>query len=502
MTESIDHYQLGLRAFCDQTNGQAPDYISSAKHLSMAYEEGNLNAGWLLTHCYATGLGVPRDFQRTEELTTELISRGCEEAHIFLTHIYIKGNNTPKTQEYTERILALIQSGEGRSLDDILWPEFCFLVQASAIEDIDDDYEDIARRYYEKSIFHMRHGAWAMNLASKESENNHLELERLLDIGCAASDETCHHIRGEILLQKNDSEQQAIKHLERSFARDIILANLCSTANEKEQMLRRYWERKRWGFSELRRPQELDIDIDLIPNSWSGIEMAFDVPFVNKLIKQGIIWHSFTPSQPLIRLSRLKTGQALTLRMRSTLSGLDESITYIPAAEQVVLDLRRDYGWNWGDLDLEISNGEQNTRIIVSEDEQEQINPIKVLKPLLCWRRSFMLGYVLQIIAPDHEFKNVVIHLSTQEKSKPINIKLRKSKEFGWRQMPSRRGPQMGKPFVVTVEGYAPLIVVLSPPPRNDQDLDTSKLQHLDYSEALQIINSLPSLSSTDTLSI
>ncbi len=479
----MDHYQLGLLAFCDQTDGQAPDYISSAKHLSIAYEEGSLNAGWLLAHCYSMGFGVPRDLQRAEELARELISRGCEEACFFLSKWNIVNRNNSKAEEYSQRALSLSQSGEGRSLDDILWTEFCFLIhQAENEEDMEAQIAR-ARRYYEESRFHLRYVPLASSMITRGLESDDEEIENLLDAGCAAADENALYLRGLRILNHPESSagdrQRAEKLLERSILGDFDLAAMSSTEKEREAKFKKCWQRLRWGFSKLRRPQELDIDIELIPNNWSGMIRTFDQRVTRSLMEHNMLAHAFEASHPLIRLSGLTVGQSLDIELLYNIEGEKKSFTYTPSAEQVEIDLRRDHGWEWADLALAISDGQKDSYFLVGESDLLYASNTNFPHILLCWRRSMLLGYVLQIYAVDKPLNNIVVHLSETEKSEPFTITPGKHKEIGWKQMPSRRGPRMGRPFVITVEGYAPMAVVIAPPPRGPQRFDCKEVLQL-----------------------
>lgn len=266
-----DPYHRGLRYMfaLDRANG-----LKKATGCFIeAYEKGNLNAGYMLCHCYREGKGVPVKPAFVVQLAEYLVRRQYFPAYFYLAAAYREGRGVPLNRalaaEYAKKFEDLC-SQPLVGVDELL--RYDALISHELQKDEPDlrSLERLARENYRISHLPSRYSILALSLLRDAhcSVTARNEAKRLLEEGCQADDMGCYYLRGLLLCSESallyaPDAQRGLEYLRVAAEREGSPAALQAYLHHLNDdalaaaTLERYWNACRWGISGIQGSDEL-----------------------------------------------------------------------------------------------------------------------------------------------------------------------------------------------------------------------------------------------------
>lgn len=243
------------------------------------YEKGDLNAGYMLCHCYSEGLGVPVKPAFVVQLAEYLVKRHYYPAYWQLAAAYREGRGVPMNMalsaEYAKKFLDMC-SAPIEGIDELM--RYDALIHHELHQDEPDlrVLEQLARGNFAISKLPSRYSILALALLrdARCSGSAREELHHLLDEGCQADDMGSYYLRGMLQLKGCPpyfprDKKRGMEYLrlaaERLGTPATLLAFLHSTEDEAQELLtlERFWSACRWGVSGVKGSDELHCHISL-----------------------------------------------------------------------------------------------------------------------------------------------------------------------------------------------------------------------------------------------
>ena len=276
--EAPTPYQRGLRYMhaMDRQTG----HRKAAGCFVEGYEKGDLNAAYMLCHCYKEGKGVPVKPAFVVQLAEYLVRKRYYPAYCHLIAAYREGVGVPMNltlaAEYAKKFEEYCSSPiEG--IDELI--RYDALISYETQKDEPDlrTLERLARENYAISHLPSRYSILALALLrdARCSASARAEVQRLLEDGSQADDVGCYYLRGllmcseKTLLYAHDMKR-GIEHLHLAADRLGSSAALHSYLHYIEdsehaaKIIQKYWDVCRWGISGLQGSDELHCHISLI----------------------------------------------------------------------------------------------------------------------------------------------------------------------------------------------------------------------------------------------
>ena len=244
------------------------NYEQAASRFVKGYEKGDLNAAYMLCHCYKEGKGVPIKPSFVIRLAHYLVQHHYYPAYYYLASAYREGRGVPMdpplAAEYSAKLVDLCTQPlegveESIRYDALLYHEMQ--------RDTPDprELERLARQNFAVSQLPTRYSLLAVSLLRdvRSSATAREELRTLLDAGIQAKDMGCYYLKGLLLCNSqnpvftpDDAKglsylHQAADSLRTPASLKSYLINLKDTAAAQE-VLKRFWESCTLGVSGLK----------------------------------------------------------------------------------------------------------------------------------------------------------------------------------------------------------------------------------------------------------
>ncbi len=484
-------FQQGMAAYCAESpthDGEA------ARCFQQAFDDGDLNAGWMLARCYEEGIGVPLDVTRIYRIATQLHERGYAAAEFWLSECYEYGHGVEidedKAMELSASCFAACQQAQ-EGLDESIRLECLHLLTVN--EDLSDEEEEaIYHEYREHSQFPQRFAEWAEHLMRQdeadECDEHRDQVLKLLKQGVALREEAAILLLAELYRNQDHAydvynTQEAAKLLElRPYAALDYAEYLRAEAREEEAQreMQLYWKQLRYGKSLLRRDDELDAEVSFVPNPQVPLIRVFDHQVTRSIMAGDELSNAVHWPAPLLCIEGLPRGSEVQLRVRITSDEIDHSFTVYTSETRHLIDLTKDREIELSNFwDIEISTSQGSTRMLVPYHALLFVQNPKLPACVLSWRKKWFQGYALQVFALGEEGVKLQVHLAEGIVSRPLILKEEEHVELMARDFSPKTAFQMGRPFVLTAPDCPPCIGVIAPPPRGPQIFDTDAAQEL-----------------------
>lgn len=275
------------------------------------YEKGDLNAGYMLCHCYREGKGVPMKPTFVVQLAEYLVRRRYYPAYYYLAMAYREGRGAPMNlalaAEYAKKFEDLC-SGPVEGVDELVRYDALISYEMQKDEPDMRTLEQLARANYKISPLPSRYSNLALPLLRDTacSAGARAELRKLLDDGCKSDDMGCYYLRGLLLCSKDNrlTENDPLlgaEYLrlaaERTGAPAALQAYLPLVHDEAQErsLAEKYRSACRWGISGLKGSDELGCLVSLhspkhvgcaaAPEPRLVIENTNDEPVANAVVR-------------------------------------------------------------------------------------------------------------------------------------------------------------------------------------------------------------------------
>lgn len=267
----------------DRLNG----HKKAASCFIEGYEQGDLNAGYMLCHCYSKGKGVPVKPAFVVQLAEYLVKRRYYPAYWHLAVAHREGWGVPMnlalSAEYSKKF-------EEMCAEPVEGVEESMRYDALLNHELHKEEPDLrllehlARKNYEVSKLPTRYSLLALALLRDAacSTRARAELQYLLDEGCRADDMVCYHIKGLLLCHGGcticpKDEKRGREYLrlaaERLGSPAALLSYLHHTQDEAQARLVRelFWSACRWGISGVQGSDELHCHLSVIAHGLAPV---------------------------------------------------------------------------------------------------------------------------------------------------------------------------------------------------------------------------------------
>ncbi len=484
-------FQQGMAAYCAASPSRDVD---AARCFQQAYEEGDLNAGWMLALCYEEGLGVPRDVARIYQIATQLQDRGYVAAEFWLSECYEYGHGVEiddkKAMELSACCFAACSEAR-EDLDESIRQECLHLLSVN--EELSEEEEErIQRDYRAHSQFPRRFAECAERLMREDEahdcDEHRDEVLSLLNEGASLHDESALLLLVE--LYKNEThpyqmynKEEAVKLLAlRPYATLDYAEYLRAEGrgDEAQNEMRDYWKRLRYGKSQLRRESELAAEVSFVPNPQVPLIRAFDHQVTRSIVAGDELTNAVHWPAPLLCIEGLAVGTEVQISVRITADEVDCSFTVFTSESRQLIDLTKDRGIELSNFwDIEISTAHGSTRMLVPYHALLFVQNPKLPACVLSWRKKWFQGYALQVFAHGEEGVKLRVHLADGVATRELDLKEDEHVELMAGDFSPPLPLAMGSPFVLTSADCSPCIAVIAPPPRGPQQFDTDEAQEL-----------------------
>ena len=471
---SLPFYVQGLE-YLHGINGKSTNYFQAQRLFVEGYQQGDLNAAYMLCHCYLGGIGSPIDYSMTRRLAEYLVSQHYYPAYYFLWNIYSSGYGVPmdkgKAGEYAD-LLERTCSHPIDGIDEILRYDALLNYEGDSDNKNPKKLERLARENFSISNLPVRYGWLIVPLLDNlDNPSVQQEVRQLLDAGCQQRDEGSMLFKGILLMNDEcpvyQSDPDQGKELIRQAATYGISnflfyeLNMVANENEIEPLLNRFWKSCQLGPSGLRRSDDLHCAIEVILGSSSWIWRVREHNAVLELLNQEKLHELVAPLPPRlgIRNEGDKTLTDLHVRICSRDVSLDKTILLkdpLPPGESVVID-PFDYDLHLGDkLYVEVRSGDRYSTMDLGCDLSEfqaQLPPL-----IMSWDRGLWGGCILKLFCTRGEMTNVVIRKQSGQSS---SMTLREGEApvaVGWMEFSDSASLKHGELFAVSSDQYGTIL--------------------------------------------
>lgn len=288
--EAPSPFKRGLRYLF--TSDRHSGYKKAASCFIEGYESGDLNAGYMLCHCYKEGIGVPVKPAFVVQLAEYLVKRLYYPAYSHLAIAYREGRGVPMNlalaTEYAKKFTEMCSSPLDGVHELIRYDALISLELHREEPDL-RVLEQLARENERLSMLPSRYSLLAFPLLRDIRHSAHAreELQYLLNEGCHADDMGCFYLKG--LLQCHGcqplypkDEKRGLEYLrlaaERLGTGGALLSYLRHTTDEAHACRTRelFWSACRWGISGVKGSDELNCYISLVSPEIPGAEPPGD----------------------------------------------------------------------------------------------------------------------------------------------------------------------------------------------------------------------------------
>ena len=269
------------------------NYRQAVGRFVKGYETGDLNAGYMLCHCYKEGKGVPIKPSFVIRLANYLVRRRFYPAYYYLATAYREGKGVPMdpplAAEYSAKLTELCAHplegvDEAIRYDALLYHE----MQKDAPDS--RELERLARLNFNVSTLPSRYSLLAVSLLRdvRSSATAREELRSLLDTGRHANDMGCYYLKGLLLCNGQNpiftpDETKGIRYLYKAAEALRTPATLKSylvhlrNKEAAQDTLEKFWQACTLGISGIRGSDDLPCSIRLIyPESSPAAHHAID----------------------------------------------------------------------------------------------------------------------------------------------------------------------------------------------------------------------------------
>lgn len=467
-------YVQGLE-YLHGINGKDRDFVQAAKCFAEGHEKGDLNAMYMLCHCYVEGIGIPRDFSFAYQLAQFLVDRYYYPAFYFLADAWRNGYGVPMDQHKADRLTRELEekcASPIQGVDEILRYD-ALLNSVAGKEDIDyREYERLARANLLISNLPERYPFLAVVLLKdiSGSPSAQKEVRNILDEGSRIGDDGCLFLKGLLLLNEDSSvytpnKYEGIQLIEKAaqVGRPSYLFHLALNVDSETRMkalFDKFWRACCLGVSLLKGPNELNCLISVKFNSiaclWDVYEAGIAVPRIDR----GEFDQLVRPTLPIISIKNENSHTLHNLKVRicSSDSNLDrtlEGVAPLASGEELEID-PFDYNLNLGEkLYMEVRSGERfsvlDLEILGGLSDFTQTPP-----PLaLWWERGTFGGFVLKIACLEGEVNQLIVHKGSGVKSAPVSLKAGQGvASVGWCEFSDSTGLKENEGFYISCAEY------------------------------------------------
>ena len=243
------------------------------------YEKGDMNAAYMLCHCYRDGLGVPVKPTFVVQLAEYMVKRGFHPAYYHLITAYREGRGVPMNlalaAEYSQKLTELCRQPIAGVEEIVRYDALINHEQQKEKPDL-RVLERLARENFHISMLPTRFSLLALPMLRDMhcSATASAELQYLINEGCQADDMGSYYLKG--LLQYHGSlplfQRDTKRGLENlRFAADrlgtptaiLAYARLTNDESYKKIAPTLFWNACRWGVSGVKGSDELHCHISV-----------------------------------------------------------------------------------------------------------------------------------------------------------------------------------------------------------------------------------------------
>lgn len=478
-TEESPSYIEGLEHL-HGINGHQINYPKAALCFTRGYEQGDLNAAYMLCWCYQQGTGVPIDSAFALKLAEFLITRNYFPAYFHLSEAWGTGRGVPvdqqKAKEFSDKLESTCsQPIEG--IDEIL--RLDSLIHNELLKENPDsrEMERLARINFTVSNLPTRFGLLVFALLKdvEESPSAREEIRKLLDEGCKQGDLFSFLLKGILLCGEDHSifapdKEKGISLLKKAadygdpaalfrYLEELDNEALC------KQVLKKFWRVCRLGTSCLQGNKELNCSIRMEPCpfacGWQVYERSITVPLLEQERLDQLVTQF--PPQLILKNQNSHALHNLKVRICSRDKQLDRTIE-IPfsLSQEKELEINPiDYNLELGEnLYVEVRSGNRCSRMDlgniggISAFVHNSIPPLAVW-----WEKGIFGGFILKLACWEGSITNVIVHKTGIANTRPICLQAGQQPEsVGWMEFSDSQSLNENEIFWIESAEYPPVM--------------------------------------------
>ena len=457
------------------------DTKAAAELFEKAHNAGDKNASYMLCHCYAAGIGVPRDEEKVFQLAKQLVEKGFYPALYFLHQAYRFGRGAEldhrKAKEYSGQLKKhCYQPIDG--VDEILRYDALLNYYVGRPEPDLRKIESLARANMEVSCLPQRYFWLAQCLAlsvfkGDTSPSLIRDLRDTLEAGIKENDTGCLWIMGLLRNRKTpaypEDKAEALKYIRQAvqspnasseivFSMIQTLFDQSTSGEEVQKMLQLLWEKCNYGVSGIPGENRLQCLIKLEVNKtgriWKAAPKDRLEAYINANKNPDGTFFCDVPPYLCIENKGKRTMESFTLRICSAAAKLDKIIKVnhmLISGESCIVDLSHYDLPIKDDLYVEVScEGQKATMEFTNVTYFYHTAPPLIL----FWESGFFGGIVLKMVSVGDVVNNVDIYKARgAHMDKPVNV-ASEPVNCGWAEFSDTTGLQMKETFTVCAEGF------------------------------------------------
>ncbi|WP_455564398.1 Hsp70 family protein [Akkermansia massiliensis] len=472
-------YREGLE-YLHGINGHQINYREAANCFTRGYEQGDLNAAYMLCWCYQQGTGVPIDSVFALRLAEFLIERRYFPAYLHLSEAWGTGRGVPmdqqKAKEFSDKLESTCsQPIEG--IDEVL--RFDSLIHNELLKENSDsrEMERLARHNFTISNLPTRFGLLAVALLKdvEGSPSARGEIRKLLDEGCKQGDLLSFLFKGSLLCGEDHSIfapdkdkgisllRKAVSHGEPAalfrYFEELDNEALC------KQVLNRFWNVCRLGPSCIHGDKELNCSIRLEPCPFACGWRVYEGSITGPLLEQERLDQLVTQFPPQLILKNRNSHALHNLKVRICCRDkqLDRTIE-IPSSlsREEELEINPlDYDLELGEnLYVEVHSGDRCSIMDLGNIGGTSAFMHGAVPPLaMWWERGFLGGFILKLACWDGCITNVIVHKTGIVNTRPICLQAGQQPEsVGWMEFSDSQSLHENEIFWIESAEYPPVM--------------------------------------------
>ena len=479
-------------------NGHRIDYREAANYFTRGYEQGDLNAAYMLCECYREGFGVPRDPSFAFKLAEFLIERGYFPAYYHLSEAWRTGKGVPmdqqKVKDFSDKLKRTC-SQPVAGIDEILRYDSLMKNELSKEKPDTRELERLARLNFKISNLPTRFGFLVAALLSKdveESPSAREEIRKLLDEGCKQGDLFSVLFKGGLLCGEDHSifapdKDKGISLLRKAAsygepAALFLYSEELDNESQSKQVLNRFWNVCRLGASCIPGDKELNCAIRLEPSPFACVWNVYERSIAMPLLAQERLEQLVTqfPPQLVLKNENSHTLHNIKIRICCGDKQLDRTIE-IPSSLSSDDELKinpLDYDLELGeDLYVEVYSGARCSRmdlrnIIKISDFMRGSPPLA-----MWWEEGFFDGFILRLACRDGSISNVIVRKEGGASTSPIYLNTNQEPpSIGWVEFSDDASLSENEMFWIESAEYPPILgrILTTPDDSGSSDWETA----------------------------
>lgn len=478
-TEEKHLYIQGLE-YLHGINEHQIDYREAASCFTQGYEQGDLNAAYMLCWCYQQGCGVPIDSAFALKLAQFLVERNYFPAYLHLSEAWRTGRGVPmdqqKAKEFSDKLESTCsQPIEG--IDEVL--RFDALIQNELLKENPDsrEMERLARLNLTISNLPTRFSILVVALLKdiEESPSARGEIRKLLDEGCKQGDLFSFLLKGSLLCGEDHSifapdKAKGISLLKKAagYREPAALFRYFEELDNEslsKQTLQRFWRVCRLGPSCLQGDKELNCSIRIEPCPFACGWQVYEGSITGPLLEQERLDQLVNqfPPQLILKNENSHALHNLKVRICSRDKQLDRTIEISSSlSREKELEINpMDYDLELGEsLYVEVRSGNRCSRMDLGNTGGTSAFIHGSIPPLaMWWEKGFLGGFILKLACWEGSISNVIVHKTGITNTRPICLHAGQQPEsVGWMEFSDSQSLNENEIFWIESAEYPPIM--------------------------------------------